>query len=258
MPQSLSAVFIHLVFSTKDREPWIREPVDTQLYAYGTTVLNNMSCPALAMSGMADHLHALFGLSRVRTIAEVVEELKTSTSKWIKTKGPNFHGFHWQSGYGAFSVSQSNIASVIEYIREQRNITTGVRFKTSCAPCWSGMRFRSTSNTCGIDVVDRMQGAPLGLVGGVERIPRDGRCPRGGAPGYCRLGRWPTAGLSRRSASAITGWAVGPQKGCSGGYCRFAPLAHEGIPANMHPIRLSAFPVGRSGGRIALSHETRL
>ncbi len=120
MPQSLSSVLVHLVFSTKNRDPWIRRNVESELHAYGTTVLQNMGCPCLAMNGMADHLHTLFALSRVTTIAAVVEELKTSTSKWIKTKNALFSGFHWQSGYGAFSVSQSNAQQVIDYIRQQK------------------------------------------------------------------------------------------------------------------------------------------
>jgi putative transposase len=129
VPQSFSSILVHLVFSTENREPWIRSPIDSQLYAYATTVLKNADCPALAMNGMADHLHTLFRLSRTKTVAAVVEELKISTSKWIKTKGPDFQGFHWQSGYGAFSVSQSNVASVVEYIRKQSEHHRGVSFQ---------------------------------------------------------------------------------------------------------------------------------
>lgn len=120
MPQSLASVLVHLVFSTKNREPWIRGSVASELHAYGTTVLNNSGCPCLALNGMADHVHALFALSRVTTIAAVVEELKTSTSRWIKTQGPGYSGFHWQAGYGAFSVSQSNIEQVTEGLKTAR------------------------------------------------------------------------------------------------------------------------------------------
>ncbi|MEX0678384.1 MAG: IS200/IS605 family transposase [Pirellulales bacterium] len=129
MPQSLSRVLVHLVFSTKNREPMIREPIESELYAYGTTVLKNANCPALAMNGTADHVNALCNLSRVKTLAEVVEELKTSTSKWIKTEGPDFHGFHWQSGYGAFSVSQSSVEQVIDYIQRQKDHHSGRSFQ---------------------------------------------------------------------------------------------------------------------------------
>jgi REP element-mobilizing transposase RayT len=120
MPQSLSSVWVHLVFSTKKREPFIRAPIESQLHAYATTVLKNANCPAMTMNGTADHLHVLFNLSRTLTVADIVEELKTSTSKWIKTKGPSLHGFQWQAGYGAFSVSQSNADQVVDYIRSQK------------------------------------------------------------------------------------------------------------------------------------------
>jgi REP element-mobilizing transposase RayT len=120
MPQSFSSVLVHLVFSTKNREPTMHSLVESDLHAYSTTVLKNANCPPFAVNGMADHLHALFALSRVKSIAEVAEELKTSTSKWIKTQGRDFRGFHWQAGYGAFSVSQSNLDQVRRYVRGQK------------------------------------------------------------------------------------------------------------------------------------------
>jgi len=83
----------------------------------------------LALNGTADHLHTLFYLSRVKSIAEIVEDLKTSTSKWIKTKGAEFRGFHWQAGYGAFSVSPSNSGQVIEYIAKQKDHHSGQSFQ---------------------------------------------------------------------------------------------------------------------------------
>lgn len=129
MPQSLSSILVHLVFSTKNREPLIRGPVESELYAYGTTVLKNAGCPALAMNGTADHVHVLFNLSRVKTLAKVVEELKTSTSKWIKTKGPDYRGFHWQTGYGAFSVSPSIVDQVVHYIQAQKDHHSGRSFQ---------------------------------------------------------------------------------------------------------------------------------
>ena len=129
MPQSISAVFIHLTFGTKDREPWIRTSIAQGLYAYGTATMKNAGCPALAMNGMADHMHVLFLLSRVKTLAEVVENLKTSTSKWIKTKGPEYRGFHWQTGYAAFSVSRSNVNRVTRYIQDQVKHHRGRSFK---------------------------------------------------------------------------------------------------------------------------------
>jgi REP element-mobilizing transposase RayT len=82
-------------------------------------VLTNGGCPSLQVGGVEDHVHLLFALSRTLTIAEVVDSVKTSSSKWLKTKSPALAEFHWQNGYGAFSVSRSLADEVIEYIRRQ-------------------------------------------------------------------------------------------------------------------------------------------
>jgi REP element-mobilizing transposase RayT len=83
----------------------------------------------LAIDGTSDHVHVLFSFARVVTIADVVEEIKTSTSKWIKTKGQEFTNFHWQRGYGAFSIGQSNVASLKRYIRQQKEHHKRVTFQ---------------------------------------------------------------------------------------------------------------------------------
>ena len=93
MPQSLSSVLVHVVFSTKHREALIRDPVDSEVYAYGTTVLKNADCPTLAMNGTADHIHALFSLSRVKTIVEVHVLLVVGANKIVKgVSGNRQHG----------------------------------------------------------------------------------------------------------------------------------------------------------------------
>ena len=119
MPQSLARVLVHLVFSTKNRERLLTKPLQSELHPYMAVTLDNLDCPSLQIGGVEDHVHLFFGLSRTRTISEVVESLKTSSSKWIKTKGSEFRHFHWQSGYGAFSVSQSDADTVVAYVREQ-------------------------------------------------------------------------------------------------------------------------------------------
>ncbi len=119
MPQSLSRILIHLVFSTKNRDRVLTSTIQTELHPYLAGTLDRIDCPSLQVGGREDHVHLFFGLSRTRTIAEVVETLKTSSSKWIKTKGAEFAVFHWQSGYGAFSVSQSDADTVAAYIRNQ-------------------------------------------------------------------------------------------------------------------------------------------
>ncbi len=130
MPQSLSQIYIHLVFSTKDRRPLISQIIAPDLYAYMATVFHEecRSTPKL-IGGVEDHIHALFNLSRTWCIADVVEAVKTSTSKWMKTQAPQLRSFSWQTGYGAFSVSRSNIEAVEEYIRNQREHHRGRDFK---------------------------------------------------------------------------------------------------------------------------------
>ena len=81
------------------------------------------------MGGVEDHVHLFFGLSRTVAVANVVEAVKTSSSKWIKTKGPDFAGFHWQGGYGAFSVGQSAADAVVRYIRDQETHHRRVTFQ---------------------------------------------------------------------------------------------------------------------------------
>jgi putative transposase len=120
MPQSLSSILIHLIFSTKNREPFITPDIENELYPYMATIFKAMKSPALIINGTDDHVHTLHFLSRVITIADLVEEVKTKSSKWIKTKGQEFRSFHWQNGYGAFSIGQSQVPAVKRYITRQK------------------------------------------------------------------------------------------------------------------------------------------
>src|ERR1051326_1649281 len=129
MPQSLSSVLIHLVFSTKNRETFITPAIETELHPYMATIFRERKSPSLAINGATDHIHILFSLARVVTIADIVEEVKTSTSKWIKNKGREFRNFHWQRGYGAFSIGQSNVASLKRYIRGQKEHHKQITFQ---------------------------------------------------------------------------------------------------------------------------------
>jgi putative transposase len=107
MSQSLAKMWTHLIFSTKDRYPFLSgNDIRQQLHAYLSTILRNQDCPTLLVGGVADHVHALFLLSKNHSIAQIVYEVKRSSSKWIKTQGPEYKKFYWQNGYGAFqSVS---------------------------------------------------------------------------------------------------------------------------------------------------------
>jgi putative transposase len=117
MPQSLAKILVHLVFSTKDREPLIAEGVRPHLHAYLVGTLENLKCPSLQTGGTADHVHILLMLARTAALSEVVEQVKTGSSKWMKTQG--VPAFAWQAGYGAFSVGESQVETVVKYIQKQ-------------------------------------------------------------------------------------------------------------------------------------------
>lgn len=117
MPQSLSKVYLHLIFSTKDRRHDILPGLKEELHTYIGGTLNEMGCQSVIVGGMSDHVHLLFLLSRTKSIADVVKEIKANTTLWVKTRmGCNFA---WQRGYAIFSVSQSVVDSVRNYIANQ-------------------------------------------------------------------------------------------------------------------------------------------
>ena len=120
MPHSLARLHVHLIFSTKNRAPLLRDQVRVALHRYLAVVLENCGCAVNLINSVEDHVHILFELSRTAAISTVVEEIKTASSRWIKTQGSEFAGFAWQAGDGAFSVSESGIAAVREYIAGQR------------------------------------------------------------------------------------------------------------------------------------------
>lgn len=137
MPQSLAKVLLHIVFSTKNRAPFLSDlGVRAELHTYMAGVLKSIDCPAIIVGGVEDHVHILCSLSRIRTIAQLLEETKIATSKWVKSKGTAYKDFHWQNGYGAFSVSESKVADVRRYIEEQdkhhRKMTFQDEFRELC------------------------------------------------------------------------------------------------------------------------------
>jgi len=121
MPQSLANLYVHLIFSTKERFSFLSKSVRPDLHAYMATVLANLNSPAVLINSESDHVHILFNMGRTVTLAQVVEDVKKSSSKWLKTQGANFHAFAWQAGYGGFSVSESNVPKVANYIRGQED-----------------------------------------------------------------------------------------------------------------------------------------
>jgi REP element-mobilizing transposase RayT len=119
MGQSLAKIVVHLIFSTKDRLPVLTLAVRGELHVYMVGILRELESPALLVNSVTDHAHILFVLSKNVALAKAVEEVKKGSSKWLKARGAEFGGFHWQSGYGGFSVSESSVEAVKRYIADQ-------------------------------------------------------------------------------------------------------------------------------------------
>lgn len=120
MPQSLAQIHVHLVFSTKNRLPWLRQDaVREELFAYLVGGCANLQCPSQRIGGYHDHIQILCSLGRTICVADLVRELKKRSSEWLKQRGSDLRDFHWQGGYGAFSVSPAHVAALIEYIKNQ-------------------------------------------------------------------------------------------------------------------------------------------
>lgn len=119
MAQSLSLVIVHIIFSTKGRFPCLDPSTRPHLHAYLATVARNSRCEGYRVGGTGDHVHLAVRLSRTTAIAGLVEELKTSSSKWLKRQRPELGRFAWQRGYGAFSVGRDELEAVVAYIDGQ-------------------------------------------------------------------------------------------------------------------------------------------
>ena len=119
MGQSLVKNYVHLVFSTKHRESLIYPPIEAELHAYLGGICNKLNCPVLKVGGYINHIHILYMLSKKIALMKLMEELKSHSSKWIKTKGAGYENFYWQDGYGAFSVNPSEFDRVVAYIENQ-------------------------------------------------------------------------------------------------------------------------------------------
>jgi len=117
MPQSLSKIYLHVIFSTKNREADILPQHREEMFSYIAGALDNLGCPTVIVGGTSNHIHALFCMSRTKTVSDIVREVKASATKWYKEKLRC--NFQWQQGYGVFSVSQSKADVVRQYIANQ-------------------------------------------------------------------------------------------------------------------------------------------
>ncbi|TDU62498.1 REP element-mobilizing transposase RayT [Prosthecobacter fusiformis] len=120
MPQSLAKIYVHLIFSTQQRERWIPPHLQKDLHAYMGGILRDLGCTPVEINTEPDHAHLLFLLSRTEPLSKIVGQVKTGSTGWLQQQAPDLAGFHWQNGYGAFSVSQSGVVTVQEYIRNQQ------------------------------------------------------------------------------------------------------------------------------------------
>jgi putative transposase len=135
MPQSLSAVYLHLVFSTKECQPFLRnQEIRNSLHAYLGGISKQLGCAPIICGGIEDHLHLLARLGRTITQAEWVKELKRVSHLWLK-KEHEIRLFEWQGGYACFSVSESNLEQVKKYIANQAQHHRKSTFKMSCGYC---------------------------------------------------------------------------------------------------------------------------
>ena len=121
MSQSLSKIYVHIIFSVKNREPLIQDTIKDELFNYLGGICKNLECNPIQVGGYRDHVHILCILSKKVTLVKLLEDIKSSSSKWIKTKGEMFSNFYWQSGYGAFSVNPTEIEVVKNYILNQED-----------------------------------------------------------------------------------------------------------------------------------------
>ncbi len=129
MATTFTKILIHFVFSTKNRAPLITPDIEPRLHAYMRGIAKNHESPVISMNGTSDHVHMLISMSKKIAVATLMEEVKRDSSSWIKKQGEEFSGFYWQEGYGAFSIGESGVEGVSEYIENQKKHHARTTFK---------------------------------------------------------------------------------------------------------------------------------
>jgi len=129
MGQSLVKNYLHIIFSTKYRQPLISEAIENELHSYLGGICKRLECAPIKIGGYYDHVHILCLLSKKITLIKLLEEVKSHSSKWIKTKDESLKDFYWQDGYGAFSVSPAEVDVVIKYISTQKEHHSKITFQ---------------------------------------------------------------------------------------------------------------------------------
>jgi REP element-mobilizing transposase RayT len=129
MPQSLTKLYAHLIFSTKNRQPCLDEQIRPRVHAYLATVVRSLDSPWVVVGGVADHVHILFDMGKKRAPVEFVEQAKRESSKFVKTLGPRYQAFYWQRGYAMFSVGPAHRDEAEEYVRNQEQHHRGKTYQ---------------------------------------------------------------------------------------------------------------------------------
>jgi REP element-mobilizing transposase RayT len=119
MPQSLHVLSTHIIFSTKERRPWLNKEIRPRVWAYVSRILQNLECQSITIGGVEDHIHVLCNLTKKHAPMKVLEVIKKDASKFVKTLGTDLSAFHWQDGYGLFGVSPSHVEAVRAYVIRQ-------------------------------------------------------------------------------------------------------------------------------------------
>ena len=118
-----------MIFHTKNNENFIDTDIESELYAYLGGLLKNLKCLPIKINGIENHIHILCIMSKNISLADLTEDLKRNSSRWIKTKADKYKNFAWQGGYGGFSVSQYKADVVKQYIENQKEHHKTVSFK---------------------------------------------------------------------------------------------------------------------------------
>ena len=129
MPQSLARILVHVVFSTKHREPVLSPEIRPKLHAYQATVGRELGCEVFRVGGVADHVHLAIDLGRTMAVATFVRKVKQTSSVWLKEQSGGPRHFEWQAGYGSFSVGQSQLDALLEYVSNQEEHHRKVTFQ---------------------------------------------------------------------------------------------------------------------------------
>ena len=129
MSHTLNCVWVHVVFGTSGREPWIGQRFHMRLHGYLHSILEDVGCTVTASNGMADHVHVLFLLDAGHSLGSVMAKVKANSSRWMKALDPSLQAFAWQAGYAAFAVSPTMKERVIAYIDHQEQHHRGETFE---------------------------------------------------------------------------------------------------------------------------------